>query len=75
MCFKPMSAYERRREFVRLAEQRSVTMKQRCARFETTTKTGYKWLSRCRAEGDVRLRDRSIQRDGARLRGLRRHPR
>lgn len=59
MCLKPMSAYERRREFVRLAEQRTVTMRELCGRFQTTTKTGYKWLSRYRAEGDVGLRDRS----------------
>ena len=59
MCLQPMSLYERRREFVRLAEQRAIPMRQLCVSFRTTPKTGYKWLKRYWADGDAGLRDRS----------------
>lgn len=48
-----------RYEFVILAGQSGVAMKELCRRFGISRKTGYKWLQRYRAGGAAALQDRS----------------
>ena len=48
-----------RYEFVVLAEQAGIPMKELCRRFGISRKTGYKWLERFRAGGREALGDRS----------------
>jgi len=52
------SIVELRREFVSLALQESSNVSELCRRFKISRKTGYKWLERSRAEGEL-FTDRS----------------
>ena len=57
MPWREVSVMEQRREFVRLAMQEGVNRRELCRRFGIHPDTGYKWLSRWRA--DQGLEDRS----------------
>ena len=48
-----------RLDFVRLAEQGSLNMRELCRRFRISAPTGYKWLGRYKREGAPGLEDRS----------------
>ncbi|MGI8496601.1 MAG: leucine zipper domain-containing protein [Gemmatimonadaceae bacterium] len=48
-----------RHEFVRRVLQRRETMAELCSEFRVSEKTGYKWMSRFRADGAAGLDDRS----------------
>ncbi len=48
-----------RREFVALACQEEANVRELCRRFQISSKTGYKWLSRYAADGVEGLVDRS----------------
>lgn len=50
---------DERREFVMLATQQGANIRQVCRGFGISTKTGYKWLKRFKAEGEAGLEDRS----------------
>jgi len=53
------SAMTIRLEFVRLAEQGTLNMRELCRRFRISAPTGYKWLRRYKQEGSCGLEDRS----------------
>ena len=61
MPWQELSTMSLRLEFVRLASQepRTVSIRELCRRFNISPPTGYKWLSRCSADGSVDVRDRS----------------
>ena len=59
MPWKEVSAVSLRKEFVRLAESETVSMRELCHRFEVSPCTGYKWLRRYQVEGADGLVDRS----------------
>ena len=59
MPWKEVSAMSLRREFVQLASQEGVNVRELCRRFEVSPKTAYKWLARFRAAGTAGLEDRS----------------
>lgn len=48
-----------RSEFVRLASQPAVNMRELCRRFQISAKTGYKWRQRFAQAGEAGLTDRS----------------
>ena len=54
--FTPMS---QRLEFVVLATQSGIAFSELCRRFAVSRKTGYKWLTRYKADGAQGLKDRS----------------
>ena len=47
-----------RYEFVTFAFCHGSNMRELCCRFEISTKTGYKWISRCLQDGVYGLKDR-----------------
>jgi len=59
MCWKECDAVSERREFVLLAGVEGSNMAALCRRFGISRKTGYKWVSRYRAGGELGLGDRS----------------
>lgn len=59
MPWKVQDLMSNRTEFVLLATQPQANVSQLCRRFGISRKTGNKWLSRYRAEGDGGLADRS----------------
>lgn len=59
MPWKAVSVMSLRKEFVTLAEVNMISFSELCRRFNISRKTGYKWLSRYRQEGEVGLGDRS----------------
>lgn len=59
MPFQEVSRMASRQEFVLLATQEGVNVRQLCRRFGVSPKTGYKWLARFRAAGAAGLSDQS----------------
>jgi transposase InsO family protein len=59
MPWKEVSAMSLRLEFVQLASQEGVNVRELCRRFEVSAKTAYKWLARFRAAGAAGLEDHS----------------
>jgi len=59
MPWKECDSMSLRREFVELASVEGARMAGLCRRFGISRKTGYKWLSRYRAEAEAGLSDRS----------------
>jgi transposase InsO family protein len=59
MPWKECNQVELRTEFCHLATVEGANMSTLCERFAVSRKTGYKWLARYRAEGEVALIDRS----------------
>ena len=59
MPFLERSIMSERAEFCRLALGRSASVRELCRRFGVSPSTGYKWLSRYRADGVAGLGDRS----------------
>src|SRR5438105_2867662 len=59
MPWKEACAMDRRVEFVAACNQRAETISELCEEFGISRKTGYKWLTRYRAEGASGLRERS----------------
>lgn len=59
MPWQEASAMSLREEFVMLATQDGVKMRELCRRFDISPKTGYKWLDRYQREGWAGLADRS----------------
>lgn len=59
MPWKETTVLTQRKEFVQLARQSTIPMRDLCQRFGISRKTGYKWLRRWRAAGDAGLQDRS----------------
>ncbi len=58
MPWREVSCMESRAEFVRLACLSDANVSALCRRFAISRKTGYKWLARHRADGDLRERSR-----------------
>jgi transposase-like protein len=65
MSWQEVTTVTLRREFCELADQEEANMSALCARFGISRKTGYKWLTRWRADGAAGLGDCSA---GATLR-------
>jgi transposase InsO family protein len=59
MPFMEFSIVSQREEFCRLAKMSGANIRSLCRRFGVSPETGYKWLSRFRAEGVSGLSDRS----------------
>lgn len=59
MAWKEMSLMSQRKEFVVLALQEDVNIRQLCRRFGISRKTGYKWILRFRQVGETGLHDKS----------------
>lgn len=59
MPWKEASAMSLRLEFVQLACQEGVNVRELCRRFEVSAKTAYKWLARFRVAGAAGLEDHS----------------
>ncbi len=59
MPWNEVSAVDLRREFVSLARNEGVNIRQLCQRFGISAKTGYKWLERFAQGGAESLADRS----------------
>ncbi|MEG3146898.1 helix-turn-helix domain-containing protein, partial [Sphingomonas sp. RT2P30] len=59
MPFKECSLMSEREEFCRLAAMPDANKRELCRRFRISPQTGYKWISRFRADGDGGLADRS----------------
>src|SRR5438046_904248 len=59
MPWRTTTPMSQRYEFVILAEQAGLAMKELCRRFGISRKSGYKWLQRYREGGPEALRDRS----------------
>ena len=59
MGWRVCDIMSQRREFVMMASQADVNIRQLCRRFGITAKTGYKWIKRYAAEGAAGLEDRS----------------
>jgi transposase InsO family protein len=58
MPWREVSIMEQRREFVRLAMQEGANRRELCRRFEIHPDTGYKWLGRWVADGELSDRSR-----------------
>jgi transposase InsO family protein len=58
MPWREVSIVDQRREFVRLAMQEGVNRRALCRRFGIHPDTGYKWLERCTANGELADRSR-----------------
>jgi len=58
MPWREVSILEQRREFVELAKQDGANRRELCRRFGIHPDTGYKWLSRWTAEGELADRSR-----------------
>jgi transposase InsO family protein len=65
MPWQELSIMSQRLEFVCLARQETVSFRELCRRFHISAPTGYKWLSRCNAEGPSGLSDRSRRPHGS----------
>lgn len=59
MPWQEVSTMSLRREFINLAMQDDINMRELCRRFGISPKTGYKWLQRHREGGVQGLEDRS----------------
>ena len=59
MTWKASSVVEQRKKFVQQYESGEWTMAELCRVYDISRESGYKWLKRSRAEGDVGLEDRS----------------
>ncbi|HYD31861.1 MAG TPA: IS481 family transposase [Azospirillaceae bacterium] len=59
MPWQEVSLMERRKEFVRLAEQEGANVSALCRHFGISRKTGYKWLGRAAADPHEAFADRS----------------
>lgn len=59
MPWKEVSTMSQRREFVQLAADEGVNMRELCRRYGISPKTGYKWLQRFAEGGDAGLGNRS----------------
>lgn len=59
MPWMEVSAMSSRKEFVILASQEGVNVRELCRRFGVSSKTGYKWLRRYRGEGVAGLGEQS----------------
>ena len=59
MPWEERSVTDQRGEFVRLALQPGVNVRELCRRFGISRSNGYKWLDRYLAEGPAGLVDRS----------------
>src|SRR5688572_14998419 len=59
MPWRTITPMSQRHEFVVLAAQGGLAMKELCCRFGISRKTGYKWLQRYREGGAAALQDRS----------------
>lgn len=58
MPWREVSIMEERREFVRLAKQEGANRRELCRRFGIHPDTGYKWLGRWAADGELADRSR-----------------
>src|SRR5215470_13633408 len=58
MPWREVSIMDQRREFVRLAMQEGANRRELCRRFGIHPDTGYKWLSRWEADGELADRSR-----------------
>jgi transposase InsO family protein len=58
MPWQEVSIMEQRREFVRLASQEGANRRELCRRYEIHPATGYKWLGRWAADGELADRSR-----------------
>ena len=61
MSWKEVSIMTARREFVELANQAEVNIRELCRRFQISSRTGYKWLKRFQQQGIEGLVDHSRQ--------------
>lgn len=61
MPWEVVSKMSLKQEFVLLAGQGNVSIKELCQRFKVSRQTGYKWLARYASEGDQGLVERSRQ--------------
>ncbi len=59
MPWQEVSTVSLRQEFIRLVQQKSVSVSELCRRYSVSRKTGYKWFGRYRREGPASLPDRS----------------
>ena len=59
MPWKEVSTMSQRREFVMFAQAEEANISMLCERYGISRKTGYKWLRRFGAEGEIGLQDRS----------------
>ncbi len=59
MPWKEVSTMSQRREFVMFAQAEEANISVLCERYGISRKTGYKWLRRFGAEGEIGLQDRS----------------
>lgn len=61
MPWRESSVADQRLEFVRLAQQGTISFAELCRRYGVKRDTGYKWLARFRRDGFAGLADRSRQ--------------
>ena len=59
MSWRTLTPMSQRLEFVVLATQSGIAFSELCRRFDVSRKTGYKWLTRYKADGAEGLKDRS----------------
>ena len=59
MPWQEVSAMSLRHEFVTLASEAEANVRELCRRYQVSSRTAYKWLSRFRAHGVAGLADRS----------------
>ena len=59
MPWRTLTPMSQRLEFVVLATQSGIAFSELCRRFAVSRKTGYKWLTRYKADGAQGLKDRS----------------
>ena len=59
MPWNEVNTVDLRREFVAMAQHKSLSFSDLCARYNISRKTGYKWLNRYSKQGSSGLEDRS----------------
>lgn len=59
MPWKKVSIMSLRKEFIRLAQEKSVPLSELCRHFKISRPTAYKWLNRSKIDGEKGLHDQS----------------